>query len=1760
MDKLLSITLSLLLILSIISPLLTAAATPKAEDDLWTRKIHPVFLKKIMDMDDDEYVEAIIRLKPLPKDMAMNVKGHYRLAVDTLKWWAKITQAPVVKFITDNGGIVLRRFWIDNVIAVRVKVGLLKKIAMLPDVVEIFENFKVHILEPVEKKPLALDQEASSWGIFKIRANEAWAAGYTGEGVRIALIDTGVDISHPALQGKMLDVVPETPKYEGGWMEFDDYGNPIFSDPWDSYGHGTHTSGTALGGDTENILIGVAPGATLMHAMVFHGPSATFEACLAGIEWAVEPYYIDDEGNYVYTGLPAHVVSMSWGAAGYYGNEFLPAFSNMLLANIVPVAAIGNEGEGASSNPGNIWGVFGVGATDESDNVAYFSSGEVVNWPDPPEEWPFFDTYPSTYIKPDFSAPGVNIVSSVPGGGYEAWSGTSMATPHVSGTVALILQAAGWTDFDVPDTPEMVYLILNATAVDFGDPGQDTRYGWGRIDAYEAVQKALQYAKTTGVEGYVYDAVSNEPVVWATVTVNETGKTVKVNGSGYFRIPLDPGTYHLIFEAWGYEPQTLEVEVIALNGTIAGWVIDEVYGTPIEGAAVTVEELNLTVYTGADGGFSITVPPGTYTVTASAEGYESETQVVDVGENETVIVTFTLPPIGNGTIIGYVTDAETGEPIEGAVVWVYVDDVPVANYTDATGYYELNVPSGIYTVYVFAPGYESAEAQNVTVVPGGIVVVNFSLTPVPPVVVVLANVDYDTQPHLATIIASAGYPVVEYDSMEELLDDWAAGLINPKVIVLDHTEPDEYDYPDNDTFVAFLLLADASGTSLVWLGTSYSGKTAMDVLYMYGDYVEPLGYPAPDDYEYHYPSPEYVLVYMLQPDHPIFNGVVPDEDNWFYLADLENSDWADYKTYYFEDDAGLVELAYINDTDNDVYGGIGVAEWTTTTGVPWFYLGSWAESEWMQYLEPGSDGVYSNNTLTVLVNAVALGYGSAPTSTLSLDKARLLASLLAHRRGFEVAREVETDVYTYVEVYLERLPYGWVKGHVEGSDGLILAGATIEVLGTPVTMETDENGDFHFWLPAGNYTIVISKPGYADAIIEVTVNVNETTDLDTIVLQRVPRIAILYDYAGEIKAFIENVFGWYAKDYGNITELTEDLTTGFYDAVIHAGYYYAPMPSRTEFLEFYNTIVEYGINAIFLDQWSSPWYPDIFGYGIRCLNEYLGDPVSRSTGDTDYGVGTQLVITEMHPIFRGYEVGQVLDLAFNPGYWGTDYAYFSGFSGETIAKLVIEDEVYGDLIAWKMLETGSKILLMASFAPEEYQDMSYWSTDALVIFANAIHWIVQKPLNVWLENPYLHVGDEAVVHISGAPADTVLHVLLDGALVATVVSDEEGNATATFTVPLIPGGEHLVEVISADELYYGMTKLYVLAKIVVSPTETTSPGQIYVVATGLPALQKAYVYFDANYLTLIAANESGAFEAIINVPMVITGTHTVSLADPVTGEILHTTEIMVYSVFDNLTAGGTRLNEVLEKLNSIDAKLDLIIVDLSGLNETLYGVDGKIDQLIVDVDTVSGKLDSISSLLDSVTGSLDTVSGDVAYIKTELGTIATKINDLNATLVGLIITETGKVYALVNTSVGTITAKLDDLEELGLSVSDNISTVLNNLDTLNTKVDDLGAKIDDLDAKITEIYENLTSLIEKVKSDLSGEHSTIISKLDQLSSSVGQLSSKVKSIEEEKIPSVEQKVEDAKSSASTATNVGGAGLGLAVIALAAAIFGFVRKK
>ncbi len=1608
-------------------------------------KIHPAFYKKLQSLAGDEEVVVVVRLAPLPKPAADYVRGNYQLAVETLREWARATQEPFIDYVESLGGEVLRTFWIDNIVLVKIRASQVPLLASHPHVVKVFENFEVHLIEPVAERDASVKpgQQVSSWGIFKIDAPGAWAKGYTGEGVRIATLDTGVDITHPALEGKMFTLDPNDPYYPGGWMEFDENGNPVCSQPHDTHGHGTHVSGTALGGDMSEILIGVAPGAQLMHGLVIPGGGGTFAQVLAGIEWAVAPYDCDGEP----TGYPAHVISMSLGASSYYGNELLPGIENALLANIIVVAAIGNDGPDTSSNPGNVWGVFGIGATDIDDNVAWFSSGEVVNWPSPPSEWPFYDTYPSTYIKPDFSAPGVDITSAVPGGGYEAWSGTSMATPHVAGTVALILQAMGVLDFNFEDLPETVYEILNESSVDLGDPGQDTRYGWGRINASAAVTIAEQYAKISGVEGYVFDAVDSQPIAWAKVHVVEVNETYTVNRDGYFKIPLDPGNYTLVFHAWGYENKTIQVEVIVLNGTIAGLVYDAQTGDPIAGATVEVVEANATVYTDENGTFQVTVLPGTYTLHVSADGYYNETLTVDVGENETVIVQIPLQRMANGTIAGWVTDASTGDPIANATVWVYVNDQPVYAYTNASGYYELEVPVGTYTVYAAKPGYQQASQPNVTVYENETVIVNFTLEPIPPTVAVVGNVHYYTQPHLAAIVASLGYDVVEYENASDLVADWADGLVYPKVVIIDHWSSDRYSLVDLQVILDLFALAEASGSTLIFLDTSYSGYTGAYMLHQYEADIEAEGYPAPDSYAISYPSPEYVLVYVQDPDHPLFQNVTYDNETeyWFYLADTVESYYADYMIFNFTDD-NVTILALVNDTYNGRVG-VGVAVWTSPSGAPWFFLASWGESYWMQYYEPGSDGVYSNySTLIVLENAVRIGMETVSPGIAPDRAAQLLSQL---KPLLEPAEPVEPSLYTYIEVYLERQPYGYVTGVVVTEDGEPIAGAKVSAVGTPQSTLTDENGTFTMWLPEGNYTIEVSAEAYYPVYINVTVEANATVDLGVIELEAMPRIAILYDY--QLGSFLRQ-HGYYVVSYDDPYQLAADVAAGLFDLVIWAGHYGTPFPTSSEFWAVVNATESRRISVIWLDSWG------YYGYGVKALSAYTGDP---ATVDDSWGAGNVYIeVLQSHPILEGFEPGQLVEII---AYSDADFAWYDGFTGINLATIVVGGQTYGYGIGYKITESGAKWILLSSFVPTQWNDISYFTEDALRIILNAVEYGLMEPLNVTLSKTEAAVGDEVTVHVAGGQANATYEVYFDDALLGTLQVDENGTGSFTFTVPLVPGGSHTVRVVNETLGQEGLATLRVTAKVAVSPTLVEAPGLVNIEITGLQPSETVHVYLDANWLSKLIMNSSGAFEGVLNIPLVASGTHIIAV------------------VLDNGTVVAEAQLTVTSKLDEIGSDVKSLKTMLSNVQGSLAGlIESSKGEILAAIQTSTGrilvKLDDINS---SIAGIVITATGDVkALLDTRIGAVEAGLDALKAEIIGVVQDEAGNLYAVLNTSFGEVLARIDAVNATIVGVTVNakgeiIATVTDGFNTVNVKLGEIATALDSISAKIDEATENL---------------------------------------------------------------------------------------
>jgi subtilisin family serine protease len=364
--------------------------------------------------------------------------------------------------------ITTKSLWISNQIYIQgADAYLVDSLAAMDEVAKIEEEIIIYLDDPVESDPSV----KAEWGVEKIRAPQAWAAGGTdGRGATVAVIDTGMRHTHNELRNA----------YKGdsrSW--FNPYTRTQM--PGDGHGHGTHCSGSIAGANG----LGVAPGAKIISCKGLQdNGSGTNAALIACAQFVTCPH--DYQGNNPDCNAAPDVSSNSWG--GGQANTFYDAsLRAWAAAGIIGVFANGNSGSScttANSPADSNEAVISVGATQNNDAIASFSSRG-----------------PSTRgaQKPDVSAPGVNIVSAgiASDTSRATMSGTSMACPHVAGLAALL--RARNPNISVAQ----VKSILQSSAVAGTSSGQtcsgrpDTAtpnysFGYGRVDALNAINALLK--------------------------------------------------------------------------------------------------------------------------------------------------------------------------------------------------------------------------------------------------------------------------------------------------------------------------------------------------------------------------------------------------------------------------------------------------------------------------------------------------------------------------------------------------------------------------------------------------------------------------------------------------------------------------------------------------------------------------------------------------------------------------------------------------------------------------------------------------------------------------------------------------------------------------------------------------------------------------------------------------------------------------------------------------------------------------------------------------------------------------------------------------------------------------------------------------------------------------------------------------------------------------------------------------------------------
>ena len=478
-------------------------------------EITPAIQTAIAEKGENDFISVNLRLDAQFDDELLyqqsrsirNPEKRRSFVVNELKKFSEQTQAELLDWLRtkEAQGKVrnIRPLWIANLINCEAKPEVIQELMTRKDLARVDYNKERQVLmanpeqglNPVIE-PDNITSPNLAWNVTMVNADQAWAQGYTGEGVIVAVMDTGINYNHLDITNNMW----EHPDYPNHGFNFVNNNHVTM----DYQSHGTHCAGTVAGTGFAGNATGIAPGATIMNLKVLGDTGGGTEAGVwAGIQFAVD--------------YGAHVMSLSLGWQHSWGPDrsmWRLTMNNALSAGVIAAVASGNEGGWGGQPPpsevrtpgdvpppwlnpdqtlqGGVSAVVSVGSTTSADVLSGFSSKGPVTWQNVP---PFNDYNFSPgmgLIRPDLVAPGSDVLSLAhnTNTGYTTKSGTSMATPAVAGAMALILSKN-------PNlTPEQVSQILEESA-EPKTASKSNTYGSGRLDALAAIMQ-------TPYQGIVY--------------------------------------------------------------------------------------------------------------------------------------------------------------------------------------------------------------------------------------------------------------------------------------------------------------------------------------------------------------------------------------------------------------------------------------------------------------------------------------------------------------------------------------------------------------------------------------------------------------------------------------------------------------------------------------------------------------------------------------------------------------------------------------------------------------------------------------------------------------------------------------------------------------------------------------------------------------------------------------------------------------------------------------------------------------------------------------------------------------------------------------------------------------------------------------------------------------------------------------------------------------------------------------------------------
>ena len=459
-----------------------------------------------------------------------------RFVYQTLREKAQRTQGPILEWLRERK-IEHQSFYIVNAILVKGTRQIADTLAARPDVARVEGNPRIQNdlpqPEPVDESPTASGARPATIepGIAYTHAPDVWGLGFTGQGIVVASADTGVRWTHNALKPHYRGWDGTNADHDYNWHDsiHDSVGNVCGNDspfPCDDQAHGTHTTGTMVGDDGAGNQIGMAPGAKWIGCRNMDANVGTPARYIECMEWFLAPTRIGG-GDPDPTKAP-DITNNSWECPPSEGCSFdtlQAAVEAQAAAGIMMMSAAQNSGPGCSTvqNPPGIYeATYSAGALNTgTDTIAGFSSRGPVT------------ADGSNRIKPDISAPGTNTRSSTNASdsSYATFSGTSMATPHIAGAMALLWSAHSQLKHQLTASRDALnntaHFISDTSCGDAGPP--NNVYGWGRVDILAAVNSIpIQSGLLYGSTGGLHDAGGGR--LWLIDVANQTATLVGDTG------------------------------------------------------------------------------------------------------------------------------------------------------------------------------------------------------------------------------------------------------------------------------------------------------------------------------------------------------------------------------------------------------------------------------------------------------------------------------------------------------------------------------------------------------------------------------------------------------------------------------------------------------------------------------------------------------------------------------------------------------------------------------------------------------------------------------------------------------------------------------------------------------------------------------------------------------------------------------------------------------------------------------------------------------------------------------------------------------------------------------------------------------------------------------------------------------------------------------------------------------------------------------